>query len=133
MNFIIKNSPRRIDPKHPESTDPSWRQAYEAGQRLLKSGKVKFESEAEERDYYRRIRSNPGNVPGLPEFFPPLKIGPFTVPKDVKELKQKRQLRWEPWRDIELYCRHCEKVTLHYIDNKGGYCHKCATPISWHI
>ena len=74
MDIIIKKDAGHFDPRHPESTDPTYKAAYEAGQKRIRQGQLKFENEAQERDYWKAIKSNPSNVPGLPEVFPPIQI-----------------------------------------------------------
>jgi hypothetical protein len=66
--FYFKEPEKKI--KHP-SDDPN-RKTYEAkAEERIKGGKVTFKSEGERLDYERRINSNPNNIYGLPEFFPP--------------------------------------------------------------
>ncbi len=36
--------------------------------------RMKFENEAQERDYMKAVNANPNNIPGLPTFFPPTTI-----------------------------------------------------------
>ena len=74
MEIIVKESKRKVDPKDPEHTDPTWEKAFRKGQRRIEQNKFPYESPGEESDYMRKVKSNPGNVPGMPEFFPPLEI-----------------------------------------------------------
>ena len=74
MEIIVKESKHKVDPKDPEHTDPTWEKAFRKGQRRIEQNKFPYESPGEESDYMRKVNSNPGNVPGMPEFFPPLEI-----------------------------------------------------------
>jgi hypothetical protein len=76
MEFIIKEHKHKIDPKHPESTDPSYAKDWAKGQENLRNGRMKFENDAERRDYEKKCQSNPANIPGCPAFAPPLQITP---------------------------------------------------------
>jgi hypothetical protein len=69
MHIIVKPHEERID--HP-NRNPDYERAVARG--MADYSSMKFENEAERRDYLRRIDSNPNNVPGLPEFYPPEKI-----------------------------------------------------------
>lgn len=70
MEIIVKQSSGpRMD--HP-SRNPDWERAVEIGKREF--AKMEFRSEGEKRDYLRNVYANPNNVPGLPEFYPPVKI-----------------------------------------------------------
>ncbi len=81
----IKKVTHKVDPSHPQSTDPTWEKAYLKGQAKLRAGKFKLENEADQRDYERAITSNPGNVPGMPAFFPPLEMRSVGgLPSDCK-------------------------------------------------
>lgn len=55
---------------HP-SRHPDYERAVKAGKERLP--KLKFENEAAKRDYLWYASQNENNVPGLPEFFPPVK------------------------------------------------------------
>lgn len=87
-NFIIKDFPIKVDPKVPES-DPSYKRAVNAGLKNIREGKLKFDSKGEEEHYWKVNRSNPNNVPGLPNFYPPLglpKIAGFGSGHPTEEL-----------------------------------------------
>ena len=74
-NFVIKETEHKVDPRHPESTDKTWKKAYNKGQQLLKEGKgVKFANAGEKEYYNKMLRSNPANIPGLPITHPPLTL-----------------------------------------------------------
>jgi hypothetical protein len=70
---IIKKSERRVDPKDPK-TNPAYAKMLEKAE--VAKHHLKFENEAEQRDYERDIKSNPNNVYGLPAFYPAEKIKP---------------------------------------------------------
>lgn len=76
-NFVIRESKHKVDPRHPESTDPSYERARRLGEQRIKDGKLTFENKGEEESYWKAVKSNPANVPGLPPFAPPLN----TLPK----------------------------------------------------
>lgn len=129
MDIFVKPSRHRIDPKHPESTDPRWGAAYKKGQERIKDGKLKFENEAQKRDYERAISKNPSNVPGMPNFFPPLELKSF-VSMPSATLEDIARERWEQWernqiKDVDLWCEFCDKVTSHAISPRDCFCHKC--------
>jgi len=77
MDVHVKTSKHKVDPTDPEHTDPRHAAAVRKGQRRIERGQFKFESKGEQTDYERRVKSNPGNVMGMPEFFPPLEIKSF--------------------------------------------------------
>ncbi len=70
---IIKKSEQRVDPKDPK-TNPAYHKMLAKAE--IGKANLKFENEAEERDYRKNIESNPNNVYGMPAFYPPLKIKP---------------------------------------------------------
>jgi hypothetical protein len=70
---IIKKSEQRVDPKDP-NTNPAYHKMLEKAD--MAKSHLKFENEADERDYRKSIEANPNNVYGLPAFYPPLKIKP---------------------------------------------------------
>jgi hypothetical protein len=73
MELIIKQPERRIDPKDPK-TNPAHIKMLEKAD--IAKQHLKFENDAEQRDYERDIKSNPNNVYGMPAFYPPEKIKP---------------------------------------------------------
>jgi hypothetical protein len=56
--------------RHPND-DPNRQRFLSVAKRRVETGQVKFESEGQRMDYERRVNSNPNNIYGLPEFFPP--------------------------------------------------------------
>jgi hypothetical protein len=76
MEVIVKEGSHKIDPKNPAATDPKFKRRKDVGEQHWKNGKMKFENDAQERDYLKKVESNPANQRGLPIFFPPLQIAP---------------------------------------------------------
>ena len=74
MQAIVKPGKEK-HPDHP-SRDPLRKKMEAQGESRLRRGKLKFENEAEKRDYMRQVNSNPHNVPGYPPFYPPAKVPP---------------------------------------------------------
>lgn len=72
-NFIIKESPMKVDPKTPES-HPDYKKSVNAGRRAMAAGDLTFNDRGDEERYWKAVKSNPNNVPGLPAFYPPLKL-----------------------------------------------------------
>lgn len=64
--IIIKEGEKKID--HP-SRDPGYRKAV--AKRKKYGDRVKFDTEAERRDYEKRVNASQYNVMGRPAFFPP--------------------------------------------------------------
>lgn len=112
--IIVKQSREKTDPRHPESTDPTYAAAAKKGRERMK--KLKFESKGERRDYERTVKSNPGNVMGMPTFFPPLTLRSFvSMPEVSEEDRRQRALdryRENLIRDMELFCWACDRVTV---------------------
>jgi hypothetical protein len=107
MEVIVKKSQPKIDPKFPESSDPSWERRRKVGERRIKEGKFKkFENEAEERDYSRKVGSNPSNVPGIPVFYPPLTIRSAMNGLGIKHDCAKVGHRWSNTK--ESFCLECD-------------------------
>ena len=67
MNFVFKDTPKKI--MHP-TDNPAWEKKKRIAAKRVRDGKLKFSNEAEERDYVKRVNSNPNNVYGLPAFYP---------------------------------------------------------------
>jgi hypothetical protein len=110
MEIIAKRSKIKIDPKHPESTDPTYAAAVEKGKKNFP--KMKFENETQKQDYLKAVKSNPGNVVGMPLFFPPLSTGTFTGFSGI-DVEKKDMLP-------------CGKKWIHAsYDNKGNGTYKC--------
>jgi len=140
MEIIIKQSQHKVDPKHPESTDPTWKQAYLEGQRRIKQGRLEeqFGNNGEQKDWYmNRIKSNPQNVMGLPPFYPPIHIRSFIplIEDNVSE-EQKLLDKIESIQKVTcvLHCGSCKspreshpvsRLTLHRISPKDCFCTVC--------
>lgn len=129
MEIIVKKSQQRVDPKHPESTDPSWHKAYEKGQDIIRKGQLKFRDRGEEERYWKAVSANPGNVPGLPPFAPPLRIKPQVVEffHETSRLERIQWLQNSTYNDANLFCVVCDETTLHSIGRKQSFCKKCGT------
>jgi hypothetical protein len=126
--IIVKNPTRKIT--HP-TDDPMWERKKKIAEKNIKAGKLKFENEADERDYRRRVNASKFNVYGTPAFYPSDKIKPLCVgdlPDMTEEDWQKIELekkRIEAIKDIDLFCIRCEKVTSHSISPEQSFCHDC--------
>ena len=69
MNIIVREGRQRMpDP----SRDPDRKRAEAKGKQQL--AKMKFENDAQRRDYEKAVKANEQNVLGLPNFFPPTVI-----------------------------------------------------------
>lgn len=127
-NFIIKQSPARKI-KHP-SDDPNHAKSVAIGQRNLQTGKMKFESEAEKRDYEKRVRANDFNVMGRPAWYPAQQIRALSIadiPEPTEEDLQRMEAekkRLEAIKDIDLPCPVCG-ITSHSVSPDQAFCHKC--------
>jgi hypothetical protein len=106
MEVIVKKSQPRIDIKHPESTDPSWERRRIVGEKNWREGKIKIENEAHERDYLKKVGSNPANVKGLPVFYPPLTIRSAMNGLGIKHDCTKVGHRWSNTK--ESFCLECD-------------------------
>ena len=67
-DFFFKSKGKEI--RHPND-DPQRKMKEAKGRHIIESGQLTFESEGKRKDYERAVNSNPMNIPGLPEFFPP--------------------------------------------------------------
>lgn len=118
-NFIMKQSPRKLDPKFPAS-DPNWEKSIQHGKSRLKRIEGKFENEAQRRDYDRAVASNPNNVPGLPPVYPPDKIvvfmngyqeerteRPVVYLRKCDNCNTKMSVAREEWLAKEFVCQVC--------------------------
>lgn len=136
MEVIVKQSKPKVDPKHPQSTDPTWKYAAEKGAKRY--GKMEFENDAARRDYLRAVDSNPGNVVGMPAFFPPLKIRSVMPMLDREYTVEERKKMWEyrkrqiQTRQINLLCESCRGVMPHIVAPDGSYCQQCGNAKKWH-
>ena len=100
----------KVDPKTPES-HPNYKAAAEKAKKNLP--KMKFENEAQKRDYLKAVGKNRNNLPGLPVFYPPESIGTFTGFAGI-DIEKKDMLP-------------CGKVWVHAkYDDKGVATYKCA-------
>jgi hypothetical protein len=140
MEIFVKSSPHKIDPKHPESTDPTWQRAFKLAQRRKKEGRIseQFSDGYEKEWYYNRVKSNPQNIEGLPPFFPPLHIREF-----YPEIVNSEYDEWKRFLDkindmqvskCHIFCENCmgvkesspkSRVTLHFISKTDCYCSVC--------
>jgi hypothetical protein len=133
MEIIVQKSKHKVDIHDPEHTDPSWRSAFEAGQRRIKEGKLKFADREEEESYWKAVNSNPGNVPGLSPFFPRLpRIQEMVVLSDNGDLTDEDKVRRfieraSRSKDVDLFCTVCSKISSHAISRSDCFCHKCGT------
>ena len=76
-NISVKQSKGR-EIHHP-SEDTNYAERVAKGKLRIARGDLQFQNDAERRDYEKRVASNPNNVPGMPAFFPPLKIQQMPV------------------------------------------------------
>ncbi len=139
MHVIVKQSERRIDPKHPESTDPSHAWAERRAGEWAKKHPPEFVSEGARRDYERSIKANPRNFYGAPAFFPELE-GPrkgyeaihMSYDPEKEFLEHIKQVQVE---NVELLCVDCIDVrgkrfsglTEHSISPDDCFCTRCGT------
>ena len=144
MPAIIMKESQRRDPKDPRS-NPNYERAVAAGKQRLKT--MQFENEAQRRDYEKSIASNPNNVMGLPNFFPPEQLKSYM--SDIKEQRdpnedRKRQFfaireLIEHQRDTELWCEGCQKETIHCVmkpefhDGMRSFCKSCGRANVFHL
>jgi hypothetical protein len=73
MEIYAKAHVHKVDPKHPQSTDPTYEPARRKAEWIAKRHPPTFESKAEEAEYNRRVAGNPNNFYGIPTFFFPHK------------------------------------------------------------
>lgn len=132
-NFIMRESKQRVD--HPER-HPDYARVKAVGEKNMREGKLKFENEAQKRDYMRAVDSNPNNVPGIPAFYPPVQIKSylnFDFPSG-----EKSNFRFDKTvvNTLYLYCENCRgvrevsptaRVTPHEISQDTCYCKVCGT------
>jgi len=136
MHIIVKDSPRRADPKRPESY-PGYEKAAALSQR--RAPQMEFESEGARKDYERAISSNPSNLPGLPPFFPPLQLRSVIGSPWGREYTAEEQRKMVAARmkelstgEVQIFCATCDRVTPHTIDMKGSFCMKCGNQKPYH-
>jgi hypothetical protein len=85
------------------SRDPERKMAEAKGKQQL--AKMKFENDAQRRDYEKSVKANDQNVMGIPPFFPPTVIrssGFFSLKRDC----QKQGHRWS--NTMDAWCLDCE-------------------------
>lgn len=131
MEILVRKSKHRVNIYDPEHTDPSWRSAYEVGQKRIKDGKLKFENRGEEERSWKEVNANPANVPGLAPFFPRLpriqemvhlsSDGVLTEAEILHRFIEKASRN----KDIDLFCPACDEVTSHAIGRSSCFCHTC--------
>lgn len=110
MEVIVKPTKHKVNPRDPAHTDPTYPAAVEKGRKNF--SKMKFENEAQKKDYLKAVESNPGNVVGLPNFFPPLSTGTFNGFAGI-DIEKKDMLP-------------CGKRWMHAsYDDKGNATYKC--------
>lgn len=98
---------------------------------------MKFENDSARRDYLKRIAKNPNNVPGLPEFYPPLSTRSFTVLNDrvdefYKSRLSREEKRMRSTKETELFCVYCERITRNRINGESSYCRSCNEANRYH-
>jgi hypothetical protein len=71
MTEIHVRKSERSNPED-EYSYPGYREAAAQSAELF--SKMTFDSEAQKRDYLRKVRASRHNVPGLPAFFPPDRV-----------------------------------------------------------
>ena len=140
MEIFVKKGQQRIDDPR---RHPSYEHDRRKGEQLWKAGKMKFENEAQKRDYLKRVAANPVNVPGIPAFAPPLEIKSYISipteedkPMSVQEMHEmvKERVAREQVKEVYLVCENCRglretsgtsRVTLHQISQSNCYCMTC--------
>jgi hypothetical protein len=127
MEIFVKPSPRRVDPRKPES-HPEYEHIRKVGHGNVDAFRKQFESEAQWNDYKKQVNSNPNNVLGLPAFYPPdipklfLRMIEFNAnPIEVFN----EQVRLDGIREVEIFCHICDKLTQHSISPHECFCKKC--------
>lgn len=110
-NILVKQQPRRSDPKDP-STYPDWERAKAYSKKIEPT--LTFESEADKRDYYRKVASNPSNLPGL-VCYPPLELKSVFSFDDVYTREMLERGYW-------ARCSTCNGLY-----NPNHYGHECST------
>jgi hypothetical protein len=132
MDIHVKKSTDRVDDPR---RHPTYERDRKIGERNLREGKMKFENDAQRRDYFKAVESNPLNVAGIPAFAPPLQIKSyidFTLPELSDE--EKLKIRFDTIRTIFLYCSNCRsvresssvaRVSEHNISKTDCFCKTC--------
>lgn len=140
MEIFVKKGQQRIDDPR---RHPDYEKARRKGEQSWKQGKMKFENEAQKRDYLKQVESNPVNVIGLPCFAPPLELKSYISfpeqedkPMSVMEMHEalKEQFAKENIKSIYLVCEDCRdlresssqtRVTLHNVSATDCFCKTC--------
>lgn len=96
----------------------------------MAEGRLKFEDKGQEESYWKAVKANPANVPGLPPFAPPLEIkttmSGINTPEITESAVFRRNLT-KLVKDIELFCKTCDKLTRHQISPEQSYCTACGS------
>ena len=128
MPVIRRDLKRKIS--YP-TDDPEMETIRNKGLARWNRGDMKFENEAEKRDYIKRVQSNKFNTIGYPAFYPPERIKPLYVgdiPPLTEEQLQKIEIekkRTALIKDVDLFCMKCDKITSHSISPDQAFCHDC--------
>lgn len=132
MHIIVKESERKIDPRHPESA-PNYKHKRDVALNHYPS--MKFENEAQRRDYLAAVKANRNNLPGIPAFYPPEHIQSFigTVEEFQDNRKVYERMRDEKIVRVYLKCDNCvsvrghrtEGLSSHIVKVDDCYCQVC--------
>lgn len=71
--IVIKEEKQKVDPRNPKS-NPDYKRAWDKGQKILREGKLKFENKGKEEEYWKGIKANENNIPGLPITYPAMTL-----------------------------------------------------------
>jgi len=129
-NIIIREGKKRFDPRYPAQTDPDYAQDYEVGQHRLRTGQLKFSNKGEEEHYWKMIKANPSNVPGLDPTFPPLAEPRSFIHFDGLTKEQMLKAKIERKKEkavkrVALYCYTCEDVKEFWSSPGATFCPDC--------
>ena len=105
--IISKHTAPKIDPRHPESTDPDYKGDRAKALEYWPKMEKEFQDEGEKREYLKAVASNPNNMLGAPALYPPQQIKSF-IHKDHAA--------------VECECGGCCTVVDYYI------CPRCGKP-----
>jgi hypothetical protein len=109
VDILIKSKEREVPIDSPDYD--GYRESVEYVKKY--GDQMKFETEAERRDYERLVKSNPQNVMGMPAFFPPLKLRSVFSFDDSYTQDMIAKGYW----------KHCEKCGK--LINANHYEHNC--------
>lgn len=77
MEINVKKGKTKVDPRDPK-TDPTFAYAEKKAEQIMKRDGIEYgkvdESKGLTEDYWRRVRNNPNNLPGLPSLYPEIHI-----------------------------------------------------------